>query len=93
MTVSPTTPNVQVSQTAIFTAEVAGVRKENFTYQWKQRGVDIPGETDNTLTITGVTESDSGSYECIVSNEYGDCDRYCVELQVTGLKNYRYSPA
>ena len=32
----------------------------------------ISGETGDTLMITNVMESDSGEYECIVTNQFGD---------------------
>ena len=47
------------------------------SYQWQRDGVDltdvgsITGATTATLTITGVMESDEGSYRCEVSNAAG----------------------
>ena len=83
MTVTPSSQRVDVSQTAKFTATASGVGEETFTYQWKRRGVDIQGETESTLNITNVTKSDGGTYECIVTNEYGDRGACSVELKIS----------
>ena len=86
VTVTPTSLSVEVSQTVKLTATVSGVGKESFTYQWNQNAVDIQGESarGSTLSIKCVTKSHGGSYECIVSNEYGDSDRSTAKLTVTG---------
>ncbi|XP_065910263.1 uncharacterized protein [Dysidea avara] len=70
--VMPSSQSVEVTHTATFTTRVSGVRVENFMYQWRHNGIVITGETRGTLMITNVMESDSGDYECIVTNEYGD---------------------
>ena len=72
MTVMPSNQSVEVTLTATFTAMVTGVGSDNFTYQWRHNGTIISGETENTLMITNVTESNSGEYECIVTNQFGD---------------------
>jgi len=57
---------------------------ENFMYQWRHNRVNITGETRDALMITNVMESDSGDYECIITNEYGDSDTSdVVVLMVT----------
>jgi hypothetical protein len=38
------------------------------TYQWRKNGSNLTGATDATLTLTGVTAADMGSYSCTVSN-------------------------
>ncbi|KPK85951.1 MAG: hypothetical protein AMS27_06125, partial [Bacteroides sp. SM23_62_1] len=40
-------------------------------YQWQKDGVNITGETNSTLTITGVDSSDAGGYRCIVTTTCG----------------------
>jgi len=60
-----------------------GVRKEQFTYQWRQSGVDMVGETEPTLSIANVSESGVGEYECIVRNEYGDSSTSTANMIVT----------
>jgi len=73
--VKPSNQNVEVTHTAMFNTTVGGVGMENFTYQWRHNGTILYGEIRDTLMITNVMESDSGDYECIVTNEYGDAAR------------------
>ena len=54
---------------------VEGPGSDNFTYEWKKVGVDeLPdsiGENTQNFTIRSVMPSDSGSYYCIVMNQWG----------------------
>jgi len=70
--VTPATQSTEVTHTAKFTTNVSGVGTENFMYQWRHNGTIITGEIRDTLMIPKVMESDSGDYECIVTNQYGD---------------------
>ena len=80
----PSSQSVEVTHTVMFTATVSGVGVENFMYQWRHNGTNITGETRDTLMITNVMESNSGDYECIATNEYGDSDTSdVVVLMVT----------
>ena len=60
------------------------VGAENFTYQWRHNGTVIPDEHNDTLTITDLMPSDTGVYECIVTNDYGDSNMSTALLTVTG---------
>ena len=76
--------NVEVTLTATFTTMVTGVGSDSFTYQWRHNGTIISGETTYTVMITNVMKSDSGEYECIVTNQFGDTDTSpVVVLMVT----------
>ena len=68
----PSSQRVEVTNTAIFTTIVTGVGP--FTYQWKHNGTIINKKTDDTLIITDVMESDSGNYQCTVTNQFGYTD-------------------
>ena len=68
----PSSQSVEVTLTATITTMVTGVGSDDFTYQWRHNGTIISGETEDTLMITNVMESDSGEYECIVTNQFGD---------------------
>ena len=72
MTVMPSSQSVEVTLPATFTTMVTGVGSDDFTYQWRHNGTIISGETEDTLMITNVMESNSGEYECIVTNQFGD---------------------
>ena len=54
-----------------------GPGSNNFTYQWKRRDDTSltdrdSGKRTSNLIITSVTSSDSGSYYCIVMNQWGN---------------------
>ena len=54
-----------------------GPGKNNFKYQWKKRGSNslpnrVNGKDTSKITITSVTPSDSGSYYCVVTNQWGN---------------------
>ena len=54
-----------------------GPGKNNFVYQWKKRGSNslpnrVNGKDTSQITITSVTLSDSGSYYCVVTNQWGN---------------------
>ena len=74
VTAMPSSQSVEVTHTATFTTMVTGVGSDNFTYQWRHNETIISGEIEDTLMITNVMESDSGNYECIVTNPFGDTD-------------------
>lgn len=48
---------------------VAGA--EPISFQWRKNGVPISDATNSSYTLTSVTSIDSGQYDCIVSNSYG----------------------
>ena len=41
------------------------------TYQWRKNGINIAGATSASYTIGAVSPSDSGNYDCLVSNGGG----------------------
>ena len=49
----------------VLSVEVGGTVNQ---YQWTKDGVDVPGATDDTLSITSVVFADSGSYVLRVTN-------------------------
>ena len=80
----PSSQSVEVTNTATFTAMVTGMGSDNFTYQWRHNGTIISGVTEDALMITNVMERDSGDYDCIVTNQFGDTDTSkVVVLMVT----------
>jgi alpha-tubulin suppressor-like RCC1 family protein len=42
-----------------------------FTFQWQRNGVDLPAETNNTLSLTGLRSTQSGPYAVLVGNAIG----------------------
>ena len=69
----------------IFTVLVMGGA---LSYQWSRNGDEIPGETQATLTLEGVTvEEHEGMYSCFISNRAGNVTTDVVSLTVC---KYRY---
>ena len=67
ITAQPASQTVNVGQTAVFSVTATGT---GINYQWQKDGVDIPGATDATLTLTDVQRDDSGTtYTCLLWNE------------------------
>jgi uncharacterized repeat protein (TIGR01451 family) len=55
--------------TATFTVSASGAAP--LSYQWRKGGVDLTGETADTLTIMNVQAGNAGSYTVRVSNDVG----------------------
>jgi len=49
----------------LFVLEAIG---SNLTYQWKKNGVDMMGETGDSLQLYNITPADAARYKCYVSN-------------------------
>lgn len=61
--------SVTAGATVLLTAAASGAPDP--TFQWQKNGVAIAGATNTSLTLTGVTESDSGTYTIAASNVAG----------------------
>ena len=53
------------------------------SYQWRKNGQNLSGKTSATLSLTGVTSGDAGSYDVVVSSAYGSVSSTPVALVVT----------
>ena len=85
MTVMPSSQSVEVTHNATFTTMVTGVGSNTFTYQWRYNGTIISGETGDSLIITDLVQNDTGIYDCIIMNHYGDSNSSSITLTVTGM--------
>jgi len=77
---------IWVNTTPIITQQPQGISTcegENYTlsvialgdsiqYQWKLEGIDIPGATSNTYTISNIQFSQTGNYTCYMSTRCGN---------------------
>lgn len=52
-------------ESATFCVTASG---SDLTYQWRKGEVNIPGATSGCYSIAACTESDSGTYDCVVSD-------------------------
>ncbi len=52
------------------------------TFQWRVNGVNIPGATSTTLTLTGVTPANAGTYTAVVTNSAGSATSVGAVLAV-----------
>jgi alpha-tubulin suppressor-like RCC1 family protein len=66
VTLQPLSQRVRVGATVTFTVGASG--SPALTYQWRKNGVNIPGATGSTLTLTNVHMTDDGTYTVIVTN-------------------------
>jgi|GEM_PF-3288136 len=66
---NPSLLKVNEGTTATFTATVTGTAP--LRLQWSFGGVDLPGETNATLQLAGVTYGQAGTYTLTVSNLAG----------------------
>src|ERR1019366_7783650 len=66
ITLQPVSQTVNPGTTVTFTAAASGSPAP--TYQWRKNGVNIPGATGSTLTLTNVHMTDDGTYTVIVTN-------------------------
>jgi hypothetical protein len=73
---------------AFFTVQVAG---SGVAYQWRKDGVALPGETNPTLLLTGVSAVDAGAYSVRVTNGGGFVDSSVANLTVTPTGTVRFA--
>lgn len=85
----PTIIQQPVSQTnyaslaATFSAYALG--QQPLTYQWSKDGANIPGATENSLTVRPISTNDAGSYSVTVSNANGSLLSAPATLTVLGV--------
>lgn len=64
------------------TFSVSAVSTTLLRYQWKFNGVEIPGATASTLTITNIQLKDAGIYSVVVTDDAGSVESQPAELVV-----------
>lgn len=64
--------------------KVSATSELPLSFQWKENGIDIIGETDSILNIVSTeVNQDSNLYSCSISNELGTIESNAVYLFVT----------
>jgi predicted extracellular nuclease len=69
ITTQPLSQTVTAGDSVTFTAAASGYPAP--TYQWQKGGVDLPGQTAPTLTLSNVTTAAAGSYTLVATNGSG----------------------
>jgi hypothetical protein len=67
----PMSQTVTVGANVTFTVAVTG-GSSPYTYQWYDNGINILGATNSSYSISGVTLTNSGNYNCIVTDSLGN---------------------
>jgi len=75
ITTQPASKSACPSSNVSFTVTATGT---NLSYQWKKDGIDILGETSQSLIINGVVLADEANYRCEISS-------LCGESKLSGI--------
>jgi subtilisin family serine protease len=65
----PQSQTAAVGDSVTFSVIAAG--EPTLQYQWRQDGVDLPGETGASLILADVQNEAAGAYSVVVTNDYG----------------------
>lgn len=76
----PESSTVAAGGSVTFTVTAVG---HGLTYQWRRQGIDVPGMTSPTLSLSNAQPGDAGSYSVLVSNPAGSATSDEAELTVT----------
>jgi hypothetical protein len=77
----PVSVTNSLGSSVTFAVTAAGT--ETLNYQWQQDGYDLPFETDSTLTLDDVQDSDQGEYTVVVYNDSGEAVSEAATLTLT----------
>ncbi|HWA27416.1 MAG TPA: pectinesterase family protein [Lacunisphaera sp.] len=80
ITTQPTSQTVNSGAGVTFTAAASGNPAP--TYQWQKDGVDLPGATSGTLSLTNVQAANAGSYRMVATNSAGTATSNAATLTV-----------
>ena len=81
-TTQPATQTAPGGGAAVFFVVAAGSPAP--TYQWSKNSVAIAGQTGSSLTLSGLTTNDAGSYTCVATNTIGSATSNAATLTITG---------
>jgi hypothetical protein len=88
ITQQPSAQTVTLRDTAHLT--IAATGDTGLSYQWQKGGTDLDeagrcsGTHTATLTVSGCTANDSGSYLCVITGGCGSVNSSAAALTVTG---------
>jgi hypothetical protein len=76
----PLQQSANTGNSVTFTVAASGTGP--LSYQWRRNGSNLPGQKNATLTLSGVTVADAGSYDVVISNSVGTVTSETVTLTV-----------
>ena len=79
----PLNQTTYAGMTAVFTANVLGLRP--LVYQWQFNGTNIDGATNALLTLINVQPTNTGSYNLVISNAFGTITSSNASLTVVAV--------
>jgi plastocyanin len=65
----PTSLTINPAATATFTVAVNAAVQGSISYRWRKNGVTIENATASSYSITNVTNSNEGQYDCVITND------------------------
>jgi hypothetical protein len=77
----PQSLTVLIGESATFTAHVVGTAP--LLYQWRFEGTAIVGQTNSSLTLSGVSSANAGGYDVVVANASGSVTSVVATLTVS----------
>jgi large repetitive protein len=80
ITTQPANQTVTAGANVTFTVAASGTGP--LSYQWQKDTVNLTGATSATLTLSGVTSANAGSYRAVVSNSGGSATSAAATLAV-----------
>jgi len=83
--IQPANPTVLVGQNLLLAAATDGTPP--FTYQWRKSGINLSGQTNLSLSITGVTTNNAGNYDVVVSSPFGSVTSLVSTVTISGIFN------
>ena len=81
-TIATTPTNLTVNAGSLASFTVAANGTAPFSYQWRRNGVNIPGATSATWTLSTAQPTDAGTYSVVVSNAAGSVTSGSATLTV-----------
>jgi hypothetical protein len=91
ITTAPVAQTVCAGNSATFTVAATGTG--TLTYQWRKGGVNIPGATAATYSISSTVAADAANYDVVVSGTCGSATSTAVALTVNPVTVVTADPA
>ena len=88
--VQPSSVAVLAGQDVSLTATVSGTPP--FGYQWRKDGLNLPGQTNDVLTLSAVASNSAGGYDVVASTPFGSATSLVATVTVSGIFAFHVGP-